>query len=510
MDPRNVLARGQFDRVLFAIVTGVNPDQGTVSIIFNDLFGFRDDVPIPVIGMSADAWMRFIPQVNDVVHVGIRADESAVIIGWHPFKYENRTRAYNGDGSSAVGGEGPEFLAQLQPGEIDMRSKGGSYLKLDRIGDVLLMSLAGRIQMFGREGLMEVAQAATKLTDGQSTFRFGMPYRLFDNVSEREIPTMGSGFPQAGQVPLRERDERLIDTNGELIAQNSMGTVIDPQGILELSGTSGGGHAISLQKRLQKVATGLVGAKKLFSRAGLEEVRRFLSQQISNITDQVKAEAQRKTESVTSAIDPVISGAGSNSSLGDLADYTDDINSVIEGGGIHGDGINGIGARGRTLRHRMLAAKDGLQLAALDVDDGGGVVLSSQSSNGININANTGSITQYALKGLKNIATTITQLATNITLSAVSTFKLTCGTTLQLVANTLRLNGGTIVRTSDIATIDSSQGTITLQIVNSTGIPTGNTISITPGGIISVVSTGSVSVTSTGVVTITGSVINLN
>src|SRR5438874_1902504 len=111
---------------MFATITSVNTAQGTVSLTFNDQVGFRDGVAIPVIAMSANAWMRFIPQVNDVVHVGIRGDDSAVILGWHPWAYTQRVAAFKRDDLNAAtaGDQGKEHMQELKPGDIDMRAAG--------------------------------------------------------------------------------------------------------------------------------------------------------------------------------------------------------------------------------------------------------------------------------------------------------------------------------------------------------------------------------------------------
>src|SRR6266478_6152479 len=241
MDPRITHSKGAFERVMFATITAVNTTQGTVSIIFNDQWGFRDNVAIPVIAMSANAWMRFIPQVNDIVIVGIRGDDSAVILGWHPYAYAARTSAFKKDdlNAAAAGDEGKEHMQELKGGEIDIRAAGGGYLRFNSLGDVLLMSLTGRINMYGPQGQTEHVQNAFKVTDGKSWFRFGSIFRSFPLVSERELACTGMGVPAKIPTPLKERDTKIFDPQGNLLVQESLGTVVDDLGIIELSGTSG-------------------------------------------------------------------------------------------------------------------------------------------------------------------------------------------------------------------------------------------------------------------------------
>src|SRR6266576_771587 len=128
MDPSTIGSYGNYDRIQFALITDVNAEGGIVSIAFMDMFGKRDNVPIPVLAMSKNAWIRFIPQKEDVVIVGIRGDDTAHIIGWHPFNYGVRTREFEKSSTNAAAPElGQEFCQSLGPGQIDMKASGGGY-----------------------------------------------------------------------------------------------------------------------------------------------------------------------------------------------------------------------------------------------------------------------------------------------------------------------------------------------------------------------------------------------
>lgn len=497
MDARLIHAKGTFDRTMFATITGVNTKAGTVSIIFNDQFGVRDDVPLPVVSMSRNAWIRFMPQINDVVHVGIRGDDSAVILGWHPWSYKARTEGFDAEDLNQAGGPGAEMMQELKPGEIDMRGAGGAYLRFSNNGDLILMGLSGRLQFYGIESLVEQSQNAYKVTDGQSWFRFGHVYRLFAGVSERELPTVGTGSPNSGPTPYRERDTRLLNAAGQLQVQDSMGDVIDANGVQELSGTTGAGST-------NKPSVSNVGdSATAFFKGSIASVRGTLSNALSEAVDQVVGFATEQIDSIKTSINAVVTGIGSADGI---SSTPADLDGIISGEGtIAGDAgdLDGIGTVGQPLRRRLLINKNGEQVYAHDIDDEGCSVTSSQSDKGIRINANKGALIMFAEKGLEMLAKAVIYVADNISETAKEDIKQIAGGKIRRIAGTdIKDNANTISRTANTTIADRAGTSITQQSDGS--------ITITASTGLTASSSTTITISATGIVTITGAIVNIN
>jgi hypothetical protein len=495
------------------MITAVDSAEGKVTIAFMDQAGVRAGVPIPILGMSGDAWIRFCPQVNDVVAVGIRPDDSAVILSWVPYNYANRTKAFDKSEVNAAGGVGPEMHQQIKPGEIDFRAKGGGYLRMNNIGDVLIMSLAGRIQMFGREGFTEISQLGLKITDGKSWLRFGAPFRFFPGISARELPTSGVGLPLNKPSDLRERDMRLYEQDGHLLVQESLGTVIDEGGTIELSGTSGSGAAGEVGKTIKGDSTAALDfATDLVDPAALAEKLTGVADHIVDLASQFVASIGVAVTSVVGGVSAVYTSLGKVTQFTSIAQTVADVKGIVTGAGAIADGLDqlrGIGAVGNTLRYRLLINKGGKQVACYDIDSDGGIVLSSESPVGTTLNANKGGLVFYAKKGIKMIAkglaatfeslafttskdtqlvagrkqirtagTDIVDSATNITQVAVEEVAIGAGISVKLVVGTSSVMvdaSGVIVQTAGNAIVNAS-GAVDV---------TGGTVNIT-GGIVSI------------------------
>jgi len=526
---RDIAARGYYDRVHLGVVSAVDATNGTISVLFIDQMAIRDKIPIPVVAMSRDSWIRHIPQVDDIVIIGIRPDNSAVVLGWHVFQYGNRISAFNEQAENAAGIGGKsnlEMCQQLKPGEIDMRSKGGAYLRLNAVGDAMMMSLGGRIHMYGLEGLTENTQIAYKVTDGKSTFRFGAPYRLFPTISEREIPASGQGTPINKPSGLRERDTRLYDDKGNLLVQESLGVVIDESGSVELSGMSGSGVLSTLTDELKKKASEAFPVEGFSSEvANPENLKSLL-----NINDHVKEFALGFIKNIVNSVSSIITNAQSVfSSLGSLTQFTsiaktvEDVQGIVTGLGNIADGIDaltGIGEPGNNLRYRLLVNdKDGKQAACYDIDDKGGIVLSSESPTGIALNANKSNIAFYAKKGIR--------LITKVLALSSKSIGLTSDKDTRLVAskNQIRTAGDSIIDTGDKVTIVGnaevavgSAANVRITTVTTTiDITPGNilingsgTVNINGGGTVNIVGGGTVNISGPGSVIITGATIQLN
>lgn len=509
---RNMLTQGFYDRTHLALITAVDQTGGTVTLMFIDQVGIRDKVPIPVIGMSVDSWIRYMPQVNDVVYTGFRPDDSVVILGWLPYNYGKRVSAFKANDKNAAGGSLKEMMQELKPGEFDIRSKGGAYLRLDAIGDVLLMSLAGRIQMYGREGFTAMTQLGHKVTDGKNWMRFGAPFRLFPQISARELPTGGSGQPLNKASDLRERDTRFYDAEGSLLIQESLGTVIDDQGVLELSGTSGSGSSHTLPKLSAAAASGF--ATELANPAEFADSIKVLSDHVeSSVKDYVQSIVSNVT-GLVGAVQGVYANLSKTSVFTEnVEELVEDVQGIVSGAGAISDGldkIQGLGDRGKKLRYRLLVNRQGRQVAAVDIDEEGGLVVSSESVVGTNINANKGSLTLFAKKGLKLFAKGLQAAAETVGLTATRDLKLVSGGQMSRAAGTdiadsaenitiaaeeeVAIGGGTsVILKSGDAEVELSPGQATL---NTTGVAT--------------VSGGTVNVTGTVLVAVSAPLITLN
>lgn len=521
---KHILSQGYYDRILLAMITGVDAASGFVSIMFLDQYGVRDKVPLPVVGMSKDAWIRFIPQVNDIVFVGLRPDDSATILGWLPYGYKNRIDAFKAnDVNAATATSNKEMMQELKPGEIDMRSKGGSYLRFNTIGDVLIMSLAGRIQMLGKEGYTELQQRGLKLTDGKSWLRFGAPFRLFPSISDREIPTNGAGAPLNKPSDLREFDLRMYDENGALIYQESKGTVIDEQGGLELSGTTGSG----LSHQINQTIKGDAAAATKYATDLADPAE--LAKKLSGISDHIKELATQTVTTISTAVDTTVTGAQTAfSNLGKAAQFTSikdvaaDVKGIVTGAGAIADGLDqlrGIGDVGKKLRYRLLINKGGKQAAAYDIDEDGGITISSESPVGNTINANKGGLVLYAKKGMKMIAKGLAATFETIGFTSSKDTSLVSGGKQKRTAGTDIIDTGQNVTTVAEQEVAVGAGTSIKLVVGSTEIDvtSGNvtingsgTVNVNGGGTINIDGGGTVNIDGSGLVKVTGGLITLN
>lgn len=475
---------GNYDRVLLAVVTAVDPDAGRISIAFLDQVGLRDNVPIPVVAMSSNAWIRFMPQVNDVVQVGIRGDDSATILGWHAWAYKNRTKEFQAGGINAAGGTGPEMMQKLKPGEIDMRSIGGGYLRLNDVGDVMLMGVSGRLQIWGLESLVEWSQNAHKVTDGQSWVRFGIPFRFYPGVNERELPASGAGQPGTA-LQTREHDVRMVGPNGTVLVHEGSGIVLDETGTLELSGGTGSGKF----NRQRFPEAGKAAKDFLPTTVSVADIKARIAGALSGLTDPTRDKANRVTSSVTKAIQAIVAGLGASDGLSTFVAL---LKGILNGS----DGtsqVNGLGSAGKELRRRIHVFKGDSQVFALDIDEDGGCVITSSDRDGLHLNAPNGGLQLFAKRGLNLIARGIALLADTITEEATDELRHVAGSTARRVAPNIKDNGQTLTRRAETSISDKSNGTQALEAVT-----------ITING------SGGVTISSSGVVTITGTQVLVN
>lgn len=459
-DPRTIRAVGNYDRILMATVTAVSPSDGVVSIAFNDQYGHRDRVPLPVLAMSKNAWMRFMPQVNDVVMVGLRGDDSATILGWHPWGYKARVRAFDTSDLNAVedGDRGPEMMQVLKPGEIDMRASGGGYLRLNNIGDVLVMGLSGRLQIWGLESLVEVAANAVKITDGQSWLRFGKPFRFYPAISEREIPASGGGQPANAPPTTFERDTRIVGADGQLLVHEALGTVMDEAGTLELSGTTGGGAFT------RQIPAGSGRGTTSFNTASFGDTKAGISTSLGALGDEQRVAGNTIINQILTAVASVTGGQGASDGLSTLPAT---LRGVAAGnGGL--SALNSIGKVGREVRYRLHIFKGGNQVGALDIDEEGGTVFTSSDEEGMHLNAPKGGVQLTSKKSIVRITKAIVDIAEDIFEQAKNNIRQIVGGTHRRVAGTaIKDNAPEITRVAETSISDTA---LTISIEGTSGV----------------------------------------
>lgn len=532
MLPRDVGLVGNYDRILLAAITDVDTKKGTCSIAFFDQVGFRDHVPLPVVGMSRNAWIRYMPQVNDVVMVGLRGNDQAVILGWYPYNYDHRTDHFTKEERNAAGGEDPEMGQEIAPGEIDARSAGGAYLRLNNIGDILLMGAQGRLQINGLEGSLEQVFKATKWESGQSVMRFGSPYRPFPLINHRELPTGAVGQPVAGPAPYQERRTEIRDSAGNLLVSESVGTAFDEDGIAELSGSNTpAGKTVKkvLASTAGAVATQFVPAQASDGLMSLANAA--LGAPISALPDRMYSKAKEMVEGVitnitsqiTSIAESVEDLAGAVSDM-DIIGAVDAVSGLVSGAGSLADGsgmLTSHGTAGKSLRYRLQIHKGADVLAGLDIDEDGGIVLMSDDADGITINAEHGKITLTADKAVKLFSELINIIAKNIVQTATKSILMTAGNDVSRIAGkNIKDQAEKITRAASTSITD---GAPTIKITAMAGGAEVSTITLDGSKIrlygpkIEIEATGDTSVKgstvhveSSGICTISGSQVNIN
>lgn len=511
-DPR---WHGSYDRVLLAQITGVDADAGTVQIEFLDQFGARDNVPIPVLAMSHDCWMRFIPQIQDIVEVGIRGDEQALILNWFPYAYKQRIEAFNKNEKSLDKSKF-EMMQKLEPGEFDLYAKGGGYLRMKNSGDVLLMGSGGnRLQLFGQENYNQLTQNALKITTGFSWLRFGVPFRIFTGKGEREQPAGGAGLPASSNSKLIERDSRLVDPDtGLVLVRETLGDVIDENGNIALTGEIG--SIPDDPPSTTSYGSQVVGTDTPSSLANVTDTLRNLGDNVANtatgaingqvppttvVADQVFDKANQTITQLVTNIAPIVAGPGA----GDLGDLVEDTAALTEG-------LTGLGTKGKKVRYRLMINQKGKRVFGCDISEEGGIVQSNEED--YNVNVNQGGMIWYALKKIYQIcAGPIVYIAQKLSINLEETLEITStGNQVQASAASIEQHGEDVKRTATNTISDDADVSVTLSCASgaSTITMTATGITINTTGAVNVSSTGNTTVSATGTCNISGSTVNIN
>jgi hypothetical protein len=224
-------------RIQRGTITSVDPDNGVVTVEMESTPGTRTGVTIPLHFFSFDpanplsaAWMRYMPQLNDVVKIGFDSNGTTRIVGYDTPSYSDvNTMSANTNFGWTT----------LQPGEWDLKSVGNAFVKGDRTG---LLYLAGGTQSIGiskQNREIDIKTNTLKTSSGASNFRSGVVKRSPVQFQQEVEAKAGVGVPPvqtAANAVLQNLVESTIDLQsstalipfGLPVAFGSIGNVMDP------------------------------------------------------------------------------------------------------------------------------------------------------------------------------------------------------------------------------------------------------------------------------------------
>lgn len=131
-----ISSKDVFDRLVLAQIIRVDPDNNECSIRYLDSIGDVDRVdinlPFASAGAQVFAGIRYMPEVGDIVIVGLRADYSPQIVGFKIINFAQLTENAK---------DGKTLFRKLRPGEIAISTKGGAEIYWSKDG---YLFLAGR------------------------------------------------------------------------------------------------------------------------------------------------------------------------------------------------------------------------------------------------------------------------------------------------------------------------------------------------------------------------------
>lgn len=128
-----------FSSIHKAKVTDVHIDKGTISVLFDDLVYGRDNVTMPLVGLSipsgdeegtTTSWGRYIPQVDDWVLVAFGSNGECFALGYYAVYYQGMKMMDDNREARGGIGWGESSGKKLKPGDWDFKSARGSFLYL--------------------------------------------------------------------------------------------------------------------------------------------------------------------------------------------------------------------------------------------------------------------------------------------------------------------------------------------------------------------------------------------
>jgi len=195
-----------------------------------------------------------------------------------------------------------------------------------------------------------------------------------------------------------------------------------------------------------------------------------------------------------------------------IADTVADVQGIITGAGAIADGANGIqgiGDVGKKLRYRLYVGKGEKPVAVYDIDEDGGIVLSSESPTGIAFNANKGSLSLFSKLGIKLFGKSFISTVNKVALTAVDTLKLVSGGKMSRAAGSdIADSAENLTQVAEFEAVYGAGTKLKIQCVDATVELTPGNVSVQTGGTVNVTG-GTVSITG-GTVTIVGATVSIN
>lgn len=174
MDSSSLRQEWQYlNRCYIAQIQGIDETKGSCRVVVLDgLDSERGELEIPLGGFGIQnfksSWMRYMPQINELVYVAFGPQNQARILGYATFpggyeKIAGFTRTAPTQFPTA------DFI-RLRQGEWDMRSSGGAYIHGNRDG-MLLLSTSPSVRLrLDKPNDEARAEAGLWITGGNGNF----------------------------------------------------------------------------------------------------------------------------------------------------------------------------------------------------------------------------------------------------------------------------------------------------------------------------------------------------
>lgn len=199
------------NRVLIGQIINVRTNEGLITVRVTTGATYKMVIPLlglsgPVVDANGDtvrtaaraSWMRYMPQVHDIVKVGFGPDNRPEVVGygtWGDLESEPGPRGNLGgyanlstlrDANPSVG---MDTFIDLKPGEWDMRSSGNAYIYGSRFGALILAGGGVTLQLLKDQSELDSRAGLYKLESVGSVLRFGDTKRQSPTGFQETIPT---------------------------------------------------------------------------------------------------------------------------------------------------------------------------------------------------------------------------------------------------------------------------------------------------------------------------------
>ena len=139
-----------------------------------------------------------MPIGSEIVHIGYRNDDSAVILGYDITATTNNDRA-GYDLLSTAKNNGVAAYAsfrELNPGEFDFKSVGDAYILGSAFGTLLLAGSQAFIRLNGQAYRIESKASEYNFKSDVSQFRVGTVFRKIEGNDEEAVPKAGGSYKE--------------------------------------------------------------------------------------------------------------------------------------------------------------------------------------------------------------------------------------------------------------------------------------------------------------------------